>query len=74
MKAGEIRELTDEQILDEIEDLKEAMFKLRLQDTTGQLENTNAIRYAKRDMARLRTILHERRLAAQLASEEDSNG
>jgi large subunit ribosomal protein L29 len=62
--------MTDDQIVDEIEDMKEALFKLRLQEANGQLENTNAIRYARRDIARLKTILRERELAAQMASEE----
>jgi large subunit ribosomal protein L29 len=70
MKVGEIREMADEQILDEIEDLKEAMFKLRLQQASGQLENTNTLRYTRRDIARCQTVLRERLLAAQIASEE----
>jgi large subunit ribosomal protein L29 len=70
MKNSDIRQMTDDQIVDEIEDMKEALFKLRLQEANGQLENTNAIRYARRDIARLKTILRERELAAQMASEE----
>lgn len=71
MNVRDIRDMTDEKILDEIEDLKEALFRLRLQESSGQLENTDVIRHTKRDIARLKTVLHERALAAaQTAGEE----
>lgn len=72
MKAREIREMTDDAILDAIEDQKQALFNLRFQRATGQLEDSNAIRRAKRDLARLKTILRERQLAAQAAKKEES--
>lgn len=67
MNASEIRKMTDEQILDAIEDKKEEIFNLRFQTVSGQLENTNAIRYARRDIARLKTVLGERQRAAENA-------
>lgn len=73
MKAREIREMSDEAILDAIEDQKLAIFNLRFQRATGQLEDSNAIRRAKRDLARLKTIHRERQLAAQAAKEEGQN-
>jgi large subunit ribosomal protein L29 len=73
MYAGEIREKTDEEILDEIEDLKEALFKLRLQKASGQLENENMIKQTKRDIARCRTVLRERQLAAARVAKEGSS-
>ena len=73
MKTRELREQTDEQILDDIEDLKESLFKLRHQQTSGQLEDTNQLKYTRRSIARCQTVLNERRLAAQLASKEGSN-
>ena len=74
MRASEIREKTDEEILDEIEDLKEALFKLRLQKSSGQLENENVLKQTRHDIARCKTILHERQLAAaHVAQEEDSH-
>lgn len=63
MNGREIRGMTEEQILDAIEDKKEEIFNLRFQTVSGQLENTNAIRYARRDIARLKTVLTERRRA-----------
>ncbi len=73
MHAREIREMSDNAILDAIEDQKLAMFNLRFQRATGQLEDTNAIRKVKRDLARLKTILRERQLAAQAVKEEGQN-
>jgi large subunit ribosomal protein L29 len=70
MKAKEIREMTDEAILDAIEDHKLAMFNLRFQRATGQMEDTNAPKRARRELARLKTILHER----QAANKEGNNG
>jgi large subunit ribosomal protein L29 len=73
MNAQEIREMTDDAILDAIEDQKLAIFNLRFQRATGQLEDTNAIRKIRRDIARLKTILRERHLAAQAVNEEGQN-
>lgn len=74
MNASEVRTMTDEEILDAVEDQREALFNLRFQKASGQMEDTNALRYAKRDLARLLTIQRERLLAAQLAEEENENG
>ena len=70
MDVRALRQMTTEQLLDELEDLKEAMFKQRLQMSSGQLEDTNALRYTRRDIARVKTVLRERQLAAQVAGEE----
>jgi large subunit ribosomal protein L29 len=70
MKASDLRKLTDEQILNAIEDQKEALFNLRFQEASGQLEDVNAIKTARHEIARLKTILHERHLAAQHVAEE----
>jgi large subunit ribosomal protein L29 len=73
MYAKEIREMSDDALLDAIEDQKLAIFNLRFQRATGQLEDTNSIRRAKRDLARLKTILRERQLASQAVKEEGQN-
>ena len=65
MKASDLRKLSDEQILNAIEDQKESLFNLRFQEASGQLEDVNAIKTARHEIARLKTILHERHLAAQ---------
>ena len=70
MIASDIRSMTDEQILDAMEDQKEAMFNLRFQASSGQLEDPNTLRRTRRDLARLKTVLHERHLAAQAVKKE----
>ena len=74
MKIKEIRDLNDEEILNAMEDQKEALFNLRFQASSGQLEDTNAPRRARRTIARLKTVLRERYLANQLAQKESGNG
>ena len=61
----EIRKMSDEALTNEYEDQKEAMFNLRFQKAFGQLEDQNALRYAKRDVARILTVIRERQIAAQ---------
>lgn len=73
MDIREIREKSDEEILDEIEDLKESLFKLRLQKASGQLENENVIKQTRHDIARCRTVLHERQLAAERVEKEEGS-
>jgi large subunit ribosomal protein L29 len=74
MDVRAIREMSDEQILDEVEDLKQSLFNLRFQEAAGNLENQNVMRYTRRDIARLKTVLRERQLAADAASKEKQNG
>ncbi len=68
MKAAELREKTPDQLREELATLKKASFNLRFQAATGQLEDTAAMRKARRDAARVKTILNQK--AAQAASEE----
>ena len=64
MDVRELRELPDDRLLNELEDLKESLFNLRFQKSFGQLEDPNALRRAKRDVARILTVLRERQIAA----------
>lgn len=64
MKIQDLRQLPDDRLFDELEDLKEAMFNLRFQKSFGQLEDPNALRRAKRDVARILTIIRERQIEA----------
>jgi large subunit ribosomal protein L29 len=59
MKAADIRQMTDDQVKDEIERLKKEQFNLRFQRATGQLENTARVRQVRRDIARLTTVVAE---------------
>jgi large subunit ribosomal protein L29 len=66
-KAAELRMLDDAKLDSEINDAYRALFTLRFQHASRQLENYRALRDARRRIARLRTIRRERQLAAQEA-------
>ena len=65
MKAGELREKTPDQLREELASLKKESFNLRFQQATGQLENNSRMRNAKRDTARVLTILNEKSKASE---------
>lgn len=71
MDPRQLRTMTTEQLLDELEDLKESHFKLRLQEASGQLEDVTMLKRTQRDVARIKTILRERELAASRVASED---
>lgn len=62
MKGTEIRELTDQEIAERIEQLSEERFRLRFRSATQQLENPILLRTIRRDIARLKTAQREREL------------
>lgn len=59
MKAKEIREMSLDEMNQKVADLKAAYFNLRFQHGTGQLENQKALLWARRDIARIKTIIQE---------------
>ena len=65
MKAKEINEKTNEEIVAEINTLKDELFNLRFQQATGQLENPARIKTVKKTIARMKTVLTERANAGQ---------
>ncbi len=65
MKAEDIRELTSDEIRTRIEQLQEELFRLRFRAATMELENPMLLRNLRRDVARLKTVLRERELAAE---------
>ena len=71
MQPHEIRVLTTAEIGQRLDETYEELFNLRFQKHTGQLRNTARLGEVRRDIARLKTILRERELAAWLAEEED---
>ena len=60
MRAKEIRDLTSDEIHQKERELAEELFRLRLRKSTGQLDNPMRLRHLRRDIARLKTIQHER--------------
>ncbi|MBO6510278.1 MAG: 50S ribosomal protein L29 [Roseibium sp.] len=64
MKASDVRAKTLDELSTELEGLKKEQFNLRFQKATGQLENTGRVRQVRRDIARIQTIMREKRVAA----------
>lgn len=60
MRAKEIRELSDAELGSKEEELTETIFRFRLRRGTGQLESGAALKGARRDLARVKTVKHER--------------
>lgn len=67
MKIDEIREMTIDELMDELLELKEEKFNLRFQVATNQLDNTARLRELKRDIARILTVIREREMAEESA-------
>ena len=65
MKPTDVRTKSDDELKDEIEQLRKEKFNLRFQRASGQLENTARVRAVRRDIARINTIQAERRRAAK---------
>jgi large subunit ribosomal protein L29 len=57
MKAAELRTRTEDQLREQLLQLKKEQFNLRFQRATGQLENTARVREVRRDIARIKTLL-----------------
>ncbi|MGD0232412.1 MAG: 50S ribosomal protein L29 [Syntrophorhabdales bacterium] len=66
MKAKELRELTPEELAKRKKDLKEEVFNLRFQHSTGQLENTSRMKLVRKDLARIEAVLHEKASGRQV--------
>ena len=64
MKASDIREKSEKEIFDFAKELDEKIFRMTFSRGTGQLKQTSEIGKAKRDLARVKTILRERKLKA----------
>ncbi len=60
MKAREFRDLSEEELKNKEEEVKDQLFKLKFQHTLGQLENAMKLKNLKRDIARIKTILKEK--------------
>lgn len=61
MKPSEIRAKSDEDLTKELLDLNREAFNLRMQMGTGQLSRTNEVRKVRRDIARIKTIMRQRK-------------
>ena len=64
MKVEDLRHNSDDELNKQVIDLRKEAFNLRFQRASGQLENTARVRQVRRDVARIKTVLHERRVPA----------
>ncbi len=63
-KIADIRAKTPDELQTQLLDLRKEQFNLRFQRATGQLEATGRIKLVRRDIARIKFVLHERRRSA----------
>lgn len=61
MQASELRDQTPDQLVDALKKLKKEQLNLRFQKATGQLENTARVRDVRRDIARIETVLNQKK-------------
>jgi large subunit ribosomal protein L29 len=60
LRARELRDLSDDQLEQKMAETRQELFNLRFQTATGVLENSARLRHAKREIARILTVKHER--------------
>jgi large subunit ribosomal protein L29 len=65
MKASEFRDMTIDQLDDQLVKLKKEQFNMRFQRASGQLENTARVRQIRRDIARMMTVAQQKRTGAK---------
>ena len=60
LRAKDMRDLTDDDLREKLADVRQELFNLRFQAATGALENTTRLKLAKREIARILTVRHDR--------------
>jgi len=63
IKASELRDLTDDELEHRLSESRHELFNLRFQSVTGALENSARLKLAKREIARILTVVTEREAA-----------
>ena len=66
MIARDLREMADEELLERLNELYQEQFNLRFQSVSQQLSNTSRVKEVRRDIARVKTVLRERELKAEV--------
>lgn len=74
LKARDLREETSEELEKRLADLQEQLFKLRFQRATGQMDDVHKIHNVSKDLARVLTVINEKRRSAPTQEEELTNG
>ena len=67
-KIADLRPKTDDELKDQLAELQKEQFNLRFQAASGQLEDTARVRTVRRDIARIKTLLNDRRGGASAAT------
>ncbi|HEX7582042.1 MAG TPA: 50S ribosomal protein L29 [Gaiellaceae bacterium] len=67
-RASELRDLSDDELGDRLKDRRQELFNLRFQSVTGALENSARLKLAKREIARILTVVTEREMTKAKAS------
>ena len=62
MKSSELRDKSPAELMDLERQLRDELFRLRMQHFTGQLQRVSDLRQKRRDIARIKTVLRERQL------------
>ena len=70
VKAAELRELSDDDLVTKLREAKAELFNLRVQGATGQLDNNRRLQVIRREIARIYTIMRERELGLAVAPTE----
>jgi large subunit ribosomal protein L29 len=65
VKAEQVREMSVDDLKSKVKELSEQMFRLRLQQSVGQLDNPMRIRETRKDIARVRTALRQKQQSSQ---------
>ncbi len=73
MDVKELRDMTNEELQQKAQQLKQELFNLRFQQATGRIENVMRIKQTRRDIARIKTILRENGLAAAQSAQAKGN-
>lgn len=71
MKAKQVHEMTDKELQNKLTELKSELFFLRFKNATNQLTNPMVLVETRRDIARIKTVIRQRELAAQKANAND---
>lgn len=64
MKTSELREMTKADLLKKEDELREDIFRMRMKLATGELEDTSKVRQSRKDIAKIETVLSEKKTEA----------
>ena len=67
MKAQELKEMSEAELRQKEKEVTEELFNLKFQHATGRLENTQRLPQVRKDLARVKTVLREKEIAAAKA-------